>query len=82
MCILTIGKPFRYTLPTFDVLAVELRRVLISGYEVEGGDERTRTYDAFIRNDPSLTRSYPTWMVVKDSTFVDVSCCSLQSGVV
>lgn len=56
VCLLTLGDPFRYTIPTFDVLAVELRQVCIRGY----ADGEERVYDAFIRNDSSLCRSYPT----------------------
>ena len=31
------------------------------------------TYDVFIREDPSLNRSLPTWLTVLDWTVVDVS---------
>ena len=69
VCILTVGKPFRYTIPSFDVIAVELRQVRLKGYNSDGDE---LTYDGFIRNDISLSRSYPTWMTVKDGTIIDV----------
>ncbi len=30
--IVSLGKPFRYTIPSFDVLAVELRQMRIKGH--------------------------------------------------
>ena len=70
VCVVSIGRPFRYIIPSFNVIAVELRQIRIRGYNSEGEGE---TYDLFIRNDTSLSRSYPAWMTVKDGTVVDVS---------
>ena len=41
----------------------------IKGYTAEGEE---RTYDMFIRNDPSLCRPYPAWMTIRDATAIEV----------
>ena len=69
VCVLSVGMPFIYVIPSFDVLGVEMRQVRIKGYTSEGEE---RNYDIFIRNHPSLCRTYPAWMVIKDVTVVEV----------
>ena len=69
VCILTLGEPFRYTIPSFDVIAIELRQLRMEGYNT---DAEELTFDAFIRNDPSLNHSYPAWMTITDGTAIDV----------
>ena len=68
--VLSVGPPFRYTIPSFDVLAVKLRQMKVKGYTPEGEEKH---YDMFIRNLPSFARSYPVWMAIRDATVVDVS---------
>lgn len=70
VCILSVGVPFRYVIPSFDVLCVEMRQMRIKGYTAEGEE---RTYDMFIRNDPSLCRPYPAWMTILDATSIEES---------
>ena len=67
----SIGDPFMYVIPSFDVLAVELRQIPISGYSKINGEEKHM--DLFIRNDDSLCRAYPSLMVIKDFTIIEVS---------
>ena len=60
--VVSLGPPFSYVIPSFDVLAVELRQMVIVGQE-EGVEAH---YDLFVRNNVSLRRSYPARMTVKD----------------
>ena len=60
---ISIGEAFPYLIPSFAVLEVELRQMRIKGYTTVGDEEN---YDVFIRNDPTLSRSYPVWMFIKD----------------
>ena len=53
---ISIGEAFPYLIPSFAVLEVELRQMRIKGYTSVGDEEN---YDVFIRNDPTLSRSYP-----------------------
>ena len=69
VCALSLGPPFRYVISGFDVLAVEMRQIRIKGYTTAGEE---RTYDIFVRNDPSVNRCYPVWMEIKDATIVEV----------
>ena len=69
VCVLSVGMPFRYVIPSFDVIAIEMRQLRMKGY-TPGGEERN--YDIFIRIDPSLCRQYPVWMVIKDGTVIEV----------
>ena len=71
MCVLSVGSVFGYVIPSFNVLQVEMRQARVKGYNAEGDE---RQYDIFIRNDSSLCRVFPAWMVVKDLTFVEVRC--------
>lgn len=45
-CVLGLGPPFCYAIPSFDVLSVELRQMRIHGATPEGDQH---TYDLFIR---------------------------------
>ena len=69
VCVLSVGEPFRYVIPSFDVIAIEMRQLKVKGYTAEGEE---RNYDLFIRNDPSLCRPYHVWMVIKDGTVIEV----------
>ena len=68
--VLSVGPPFSYIIPSFDVLKVEMRQMKVK-FAGKGGDDET--YDIFIRDDPSLCLEYPVEMVVKDSTVIQVS---------
>ena len=41
--ITSVGDPFMYVIPSFDVLAVELRRMKIRAYSRRDGKEKTWT---------------------------------------
>ena len=69
MCVLSLGDAFPYVIPSFQFLSVELRQMRVKGYTKE---EEERTYDIFVRNDPSLCRAYPTWIVARDVTMIEV----------
>lgn len=73
MCVLSLGDPFEYVIPSFQFLSVELRQIRVKGYTT---DNEEKTYDMFIRNDPSLCRVYPTWLVAKDVTVIQVHICN------
>ena len=67
----SVGDPFMYVIPSFDVLAVELRLIRISGYSRIDGEEKH--FDLFIKNHGSLCRPYPSLMTIKDYTLIEVS---------
>ena len=67
--VLTISVPFQYIIPSFDVLSVELRQMKIT-VTVDGVDSN---YDLVVRHQPSLCRTYPARMTVKDFLIIDVS---------
>jgi len=67
----SIGDPFMYVIPSFDVHTVELRLILISGYSRIDGEEKHLAL--FIRNHDSLCRAYPSLMTIKDYTIIEVS---------
>ena len=68
--VLNMGAPFKYVIPSFDVLAVELRQMRVGGDRNGVG----QVYDVFIRgNDVSLTsKNYPALMLVKDYINIEV----------
>ena len=68
--VMSIGDPFMYVIPSFDVLAVELRQIQIKGYEREDGKETH--LDLFIRNDTSICKTYHSLIRIKDVTVVQV----------
>ena len=70
VCVLSVGMPFLYVIPSF-VLRIEMRQMRIKGYTVTEKEEHN--YDIFIRNDPLLCRSYLLCMVIKDATIIEVS---------
>ena len=69
--VVNVGPVFKYVIPSFNVLALDLRRMKIVGKHRISGDEKR--YDLFIRNDSSLLRSYPARMTVKDLVVIGVT---------
>ena len=70
MIILSIGEPFKYIIPNFEVLAVNMRQVKLEREsEVTGLDEQ---FDAFIRDDEWLHRSYPAYIHVTNAFIIKV----------
>ena len=45
VCVLSVGPPFRYVIPSFDILAIDMWQMRIKGYTAEGEE---RNYDIFI----------------------------------
>jgi len=70
VCVLNAGAKFLYVLPGFDVLGVELRHIQVKGFSKIGNSEEV--FDLFIKNDMNLCRSYPSFMVIKDITVIEV----------
>ena len=66
---LSLGPPFQYIIPGFDVLRVELRQLKVA-FVLDGVD---RTIDLFVPNQSSLCHSYPARMTIKGFLVVDVS---------
>ena len=67
VCVLSVGPPFRYVIPSFDILAIDMWQMRIKGYTAEGEE---RNYDIFI---PSLCQPYPVWMVIRDGTVIPMA---------
>ena len=67
--VLCVGDPFKYVIPSFDLLAVEIRKILITGLS----NGAVVYYNVFVCNLPSLIHSLPARMTVKDFTFIQVS---------
>ena len=62
----SIGPAFTYVIPSFDVLAIKMRLMVVVVYQ--GGEERR--FDIFVRNDASLDgRVLPAVMIAKDYSF-------------
>lgn len=55
--------------PNFEVLAVEFRQTRVE-WTVEGGE--AERYDAFIHNDPGLSRNYPATLLTRNTFFIEV----------
>ena len=69
MLVLSIGPPFKYVIPSFDVLAVSMRPARI---RVKFG-RQDKAYDIFIRTDNSLNEHLlPAMLKVKDYALVQV----------
>lgn len=60
--ILSIGELRSYTIPSFSVITVELREIK---YQCQLPDKSVKVVDGFIREHPSLLRTYPTEASVK-----------------
>ena len=59
-----------YTVPSFPVLSVELRKIK---YQFILPDESIAVVDGFVHDDPSLKRTYPTELYVETS--LKNACC-------
>ena len=77
--ILECGEVLSYTIPSFSVVTVKMRRVK---YQCNVSDEAMGTktvkvVDGFMKDDPSLDRSYPAEVAImsnsKNSCLVEVS---------
>lgn len=63
--LLECGEPYSYTVPSFSVITVQMRRIKYQYITGEGVAEVTRVADGFIREDQSLQRLYPAEVSVK-----------------
>ena len=70
VCALSVGVKFLYVIPGFDVLGVELRHIQVKGFCKIGSSEDV--FDMFIKNDLSLSRVYPSHVVLRDVTIIKV----------
>ena len=59
MCMVSIGQRFKYIIPSFQFLSVDMRQMRIKRYTNQGQE---RNSDMFVRNDASLCRAYPEWL--------------------
>lgn len=65
----SIGPAFTYVIPSFDVLAVMMRPMVVVVHQ--GGEEKR--FDIFVRNDASLdARVLPAVMIAKDYALIQV----------
>ena len=78
--ILSIGKVFTYTIPSFSVISLRIRHVIISNYgrdtDVDAAeiDGASPTLDIFLREDPRFdSLDVPTTIVVFEGCLVPVS---------
>ena len=62
VCVLSVGLPFRYIIPSFDIIPNKMRQ-MVKGYTTDGEEHN---YNIFIHNNPSLCRLYQVWMVIRD----------------
>ena len=69
--VLCVGDKFRYTIPSFAVVHVWLRPMKLQAFSEQTGE--LEVYDGFIRDDPSLERSFPVGVVVAEQCIVPVS---------
>ena len=60
--ILVCGDLYSYTIPSFSVVTVEMRRIK---YELLLEDGQPKIIDEFIRDDPSLQRLYPAQLSIE-----------------
>ena len=82
--ILQVGEVFSYTIPSFSVISVQLRRIIISNYGRETTDEEIKdnpdapsTIDVFLREDSRFNSLVvPTAIRVIDGCIVPVSTLS------
>ena len=68
VCVVAIRAKLLYTLPGFDVLAAELCHIQVKGSSKMEKPENT--YDLFLRNDFSLSRTYPCQMSLEEVTII------------
>ncbi len=66
--ILSVGQPFMYNIPNFEIMAIELRHIKVE--VTNNGPEAC--FDAFIRCDTGLCRSYPSTLSPKSVFAVQV----------
>ena len=48
VCVLSVGMPFRYVIPSFDIIAIEMRQMKIEGYTTDGKNATTTSSSATI----------------------------------
>ncbi len=73
--ILSIGKPFMYNIPNFEIMAIELRQIKVEVEVANNGLEsemEMECFDAFVRCDAGLCRSYPSTLNPKTTFAVQV----------
>lgn len=79
--IMKVGEVFSYTIPSFSVISVQLRRIVISNYGRDTTDEEIKahpnaspTLDIFLREDPRFhSLAVPTTIRIIKGCIVPVS---------
>lgn len=76
--VLECGEVIDYTIPSFSVITVKLRKMKYQcNVSDEAGNSVFKIADGFIKDDPSLNRSYPAEVVVGSS---DDSACLIEAS--
>ena len=65
-----LGKHYRYNIPSFSCLFVELRHVKVRWWNSK--TQRHCNYDGFMKEDPSISNVVPATAAVANASFVDV----------
>jgi len=66
-----VGNHYRYNIPSFSCIVVELRHVKIRWWNLKA--KRHFDYDVFMQEDAAICDVAPATAVVKNACFVDVS---------
>lgn len=70
-CVLKFCKKYRYTIPSFSVITVSLRHVVVQGNNDDG---ELKVADIFFRDDDHLLEAQlPQCVRIHDACFVEVS---------
>ena len=72
----SVGDPFMYVIPSFNIIAVELRRMQIRGFNRRDGKEVK--LDLFIKNVDSLCQMYLSMMAIKYVVIIKVCTTFMQ----
>ena len=68
-----IGVPFQYAIPSFAAITATLRQIRLEG--IDGNNQQSVVYDAFIRDCPTLNRAHPASIDITDWCYIPVSYC-------
>ena len=74
--VLECGDLYSYTVPSFPVVNVKMRRIKYQVILPDG--ESTKIVDGFIREDPSLQRAYPIKLSIACVVAVSQPACKVE----
>ena len=72
VCVVKIGENYKYQIPSFPVIVVNLRHAVIQ--TCDDDDDTVKLSDIFFREDCLLSVITPFSVKVIDTCFIDVSC--------